>query len=279
MPCSFSSADQRLAARLEAADAANLASLARTLSSYLPEAESEPAAGGVAVFAGVGSPMTHVVGIGLRGTVATEELHRMESFFRERGSACVIDLCPLADGSVLDFIAKRPYQVIEFNNVLARRIAPDERLADTPGVTVAQEAELGSWSRVVSEGFSEGMPVSDDMAALMAATCRGAQCWFAGEDRGAGGAAMGVQDGVALFFGDSVVPAARGRGWQAAMIRERLAAAQRQGCNLAMVSVLPGSRSHRNYERAGFELIYTRANLQRNFDDAVVSSEKKPSAA
>jgi hypothetical protein len=32
-----------------------------------------------------------------------------------------------------------------------------------------------------------------------------------------------------------------------------------------MVSVLPGSLSHRNYERAGFELIYTRVNLQREF--------------
>jgi len=32
-----------------------------------------------------------------------------------------------------------------------------------------------------------------------------------------------------------------------------------------MVSVLPGSGSHRNYERAGFELIYMRVNLMREF--------------
>ena len=268
MPCSFSSADRSLAARLEAADAANVATLARALSSYMPEALCEPIAGGVAVFAGAGSPMTHVVGMGLRGTVAADELERMESFFRERGSDCVIDLCPLADASVLDFVARRPYKVAEFNNVLARRIAQDETFAETGGLTLARETELGSWSRVVSEGFSDGMPVSDEMVELMAATCRGAQCWLAGADRAAGGAAMGVEEGVALFFGDAIVPAARGKGWQAAMIRARLAAAQRQGCDLAMVSVLPGSLSHRNYEQAGFELVYTRANLQREFGEA-----------
>jgi GNAT superfamily N-acetyltransferase len=74
---------------------------------------------------------------------------------------------------------------------------------------------------------------------------------------------MGVEDGVALFFADSILPEARRKGWQMALIRERLAAAQKEGCDLAMVTVLPGSLSHRIYERAGFELIYLRVNLQR----------------
>jgi len=55
----------------------------------------------------------------------------------------------------------------------------------------------------------------------------------------------------------------RGRGFQSALIAERLRQAARNGCDLAMASVLPGSLSHRNYERAGFQLIYMRVNLMR----------------
>lgn len=217
------------------------------------------------MFAGVGSPMTHTVGIGLRGSVPDHEMNGIETFFRDRGSSCAIDLCPLADASVSAFLQARPYRVTEFNNVLARRISPDELFEQPVGLRIASEGEISQWARVVSEGFSEYMPVSDDAVDLMAATCQEAQCWFAGRDEAAGGAAMSVQENVALFFGDALLPRARGRGWQSLLIRARLAAAQRQGCDLAMASVLPGSVSHRNYERAGFELIYMRVNLMREF--------------
>jgi hypothetical protein len=72
---------------------------------------------------------------------------------------------------------------------------------------------------------------------------------------------MGEHNGVALLYGDATVPQARGRSWQNALITARLAAAQKLGCDLAAASVLPGSSSHRNYERAGFQLLYMRVNL------------------
>ncbi len=193
----------------------------------------------------------------------------IETFFRERGSNCVIDLCALADASVLEFLEARPYRVTEFNNVLARRISPDEIFEPAAGLRIASERELSRWARVVSEGFSEYLPVSNEMVELMAVTCREAQCWFAGREQPAGGGAMSIQEGVALLFGDATLRPARGRGWQSMLIRERLAAAQRQGCDLAMASVLPGSVSHRNYERAGFQLIYMRVNLMREFAETL----------
>ena len=76
---------------------------------------------------------------------------------------------------------------------------------------------------------------------------------------------MGIRDATALFYGDATLPSARRQGWQSAFIRCRLAAAQQQGSDLAMASVLPGSGSNRNYERAGFQLIYMRVNLMREF--------------
>jgi GNAT superfamily N-acetyltransferase len=262
----LSSADRALAARLEAADAANAIAMAKAAQQTIPDAAFERIAGGTAMFGGVGSPMTHAMGIGMCGPVPAEEMERLEQFFRDRGSASLIDLCPMADPSVIAFVQSRPYRVIEFNNVLARRIERDEIFAPAPGLRLISDDEAPVWARVVSQGFAEYMPVTDEMLAMMMTPCKVCQCWLAGEPPGEAGAAMLIHNGVALLTGDATVPSARGKGWQAVLIRERLAAAQRQGCDLAMTAVLPGSTSHRNYERAGFQLIYMRVNLMREFD-------------
>jgi len=265
----FSSADRGLAARLEAAEAANIAAITRSVAESTGDAAFEEFAGGTAVFAGVGSPMTHALGIGMRGSVAENEMERMEAFFRDRGSACLIDLCPMADASVIAFVQSRPYRIIEFNNVMARGIQRNEEFAPAAGVRSIAGSEAALWGRVVSEGFAEYMPVTEETVNLMTAACKANQCWLAGDEQNGSppvaGAAMNVQDNVALFSGDASLIQARRKGWQTALIRARLAAAQRQGCDLAMVSVLPGSTSHRNYERAGFQLIYMRVNLMREF--------------
>ena len=258
----FLSSDRMLATRLEKAEAANGLDMARLAAEAIPGAAFESLAGGTAIFAGIGSPMTHALGIGLNGRVPEEEMERLEAFYREHGSPCLLDLCPLADDSVISFVQSRPYRVIEFNNVLARRILLEETF-EPSSLRLASPNEKRQWSRVVSQGFAEYVPVTESQSDSMATICRHAQCWFAGEDEPVGGAAMSVQDHVALFFGDAVLTGARRKGWQSLLIRERLAAAQLAGCDLAMASVLPGSASHRNYERAGFQLIYMRVNLLR----------------
>lgn len=266
MAALFSSADRALAARLEAADAANAMAIASAMQDRLADAAFEQVAGGTAMFGGVGSPMTHAMGIGMSGPVAVEEMERLERFFQDRGSASLIDLCPMADPSVIAFVQSRPYRVIEFNNILARRIERGESFAPVAGVRLVSQSEAPVWARVVSQGFAEYMPVTEEMVSMMMTPSKVGPCWLAGELPGEAGATMMLQNGVALLTGDATIPSARGKGWQAALIQERLAFAQRQGCDLAMTSVLPGSGSHRNYERAGFQLIYMRVNLMREFE-------------
>jgi GNAT superfamily N-acetyltransferase len=255
--------DCLLAARLEKAEAANGLEMARLAVEALPGAAFESLAGGTAMFTGIGSPMTHAVGIGLSGRVPEEEMERLEAFYREHGSPCLLDLCPMADDSVIQFVQSRPYRVIEFNNVLARPIQAEEAFEQSSSLRLASPDEMRQWSRVVGQGFAEYVPVIESQVDSMAAMCQHAQCWFAGADEPVGGAALSVQDRVALFFGDAILAGARRKGWQSLLIRERLAVAHRAGCDLAMASVLPGSASHRNYERAGFQLIYMRINLLR----------------
>jgi GNAT superfamily N-acetyltransferase len=58
-------------------------------------------------------------------------------------------------------------------------------------------------------------------------------------------------------------PAFRRRGVQSALLAARVADATAAGCDLAAVTAQPGSPSHRNVQRRGFDLLYTRAVLIR----------------
>jgi hypothetical protein len=56
----------------------------------------------------------------------------------------------------------------------------------------------------------------------------------------------------------ATLPRFRRRGIQGAMVALRLARAARAGCDLASVGASPGGDSHRNLERLGFRVAYTR---------------------
>ncbi len=77
----------------------------------------------------------------------------------------------------------------------------------------------------------------------------------------AGSAGMRLSDGVAQFCGASTLPAFRRRGVQAALLRRRLRDAADAGCDVAVVTTQPGSKSNHNAQRLGFALLYPRAVL------------------
>jgi hypothetical protein len=62
--------------------------------------------GGIAVFAGMNSPVTQAEGLGLNGPVSEEEFERLEEFFRSRGSAVFIEVCPMADATFIEALGK-----------------------------------------------------------------------------------------------------------------------------------------------------------------------------
>src|SRR5437868_1635482 len=91
------------ARRLESAEAAN----ARGCMGTHSDAAVLEVAGGIAVFTGADSPLTHAVAIGLAGPVGVAELDTLETFFRSRGAKPTIDLCPFADTGLLPLLADR----------------------------------------------------------------------------------------------------------------------------------------------------------------------------
>lgn len=248
------------ARRLEAAEAAN----ARGCMGSHGEAAAIEVAGGVAVFSGADSPLTHAVGIGLNGPVSTAELDRMEEFFRSRGARPAIDLCPYADAGLIEQLGERGYRVTEFNNVLARRLGGVEMVL-TPRVRRTCPDEVDLWSHTVGCGFFEVPELTTEEMEVGRAICAmpGSITFLAVAESGipAGGAALAIHGGLATLFADSTLAGFRRHGIHRELIAARLNEALVEACDLATASTLPGSVSQRNYERAGFQVVYTKVTM------------------
>lgn len=249
-----------LARRIESAEAANAVAC-----NPHPRGETTlEIGGGWAIFAGAESPLTHALGLGLYGPVAGAEIGRLESFFRCRGARVTIDLCPLADPGFLRDLSERGYRPVEFNNVLMK---PLSGAAAVPAPRVrratAQEGDL--WSHIVGRGFFEQAELTTDEMDVGRAifSVPGAVCYLASAETGeiAGGAAVTLHDGLAMLFADSVIASYRRQGLHRELITARLNEALALGCDLAAASTLPGSVSQRNYERLGFQVVYTKVTL------------------
>jgi GNAT superfamily N-acetyltransferase len=256
----LSGSDKNLARRIESGHAQS--GLAAG-----PEAAREYIGGGVAIFQAVDLPSTQALAVGMNGPVTSEDLDHLEAFFHSRGSAAIIDVCTLADQSLILLIQQRGYVVREITNVLARRIEPGEAWPPPPAEIEIREVEpegMRDWARIVVRGFMEAEEAPEDQLQMMSRTAAGLHASLA-MLRGApsGGAAVVVAEGLATLVGDSTLLGARGRGIQRALIHHRLRQAAAMGCDLASASVWPGSVSHRNYEKAGFQLLYARIMVAR----------------
>ena len=251
-------ADAALARRIERIETAIARGCAPADSGAVFEA-----AGGCAIFAGRDSPLTQAVGLGLNGPVGERELDAVEAFFRTRGAAVKIDICPLADPGLLDALGGRGYRVTEFNNVLARRLAGWETVP-APRVRRATGGEEDLWARTVGLGFFENGSLSEEEMDVGRAVIAmpGADCYLAfDEGQAAAGAAMTAGQGLTVLFADSAIARFRRRGLHRETIAARLNGASAQGCDMAAACTLPGSASQRNYERFGFEVVYTRVTF------------------
>jgi len=243
--------DLALVRRIEAAEALNAAGCG----------ESIEIAGGYASFAGLGSPLTHAIGLGLNGTVSAAEFDRLEWFYKSRGSPVNLDLYPHADWSMFELIATRGYRIVECNNVL---VGPAIGSLDAR-VRIADDPD--SWAKTVVHGFFSRteftQPELDVCWRLL--KLENSTAWLATVDGNpAAAGAMNTRGKLALLFADSTLEKYRGQGLHLALIRARLKQAADMGCNLATASTAPGSTSQHNYERAGFSVIYTKLNMQRD---------------
>jgi GNAT superfamily N-acetyltransferase len=271
--------DVALAARIERAEAELMALAAEAAGRRNGSAGAfaMPLAGGMATYAEDGSPFDKVAGLGFGGVPEEAALAEVEHAFAARGAPVQVELSTLGDPAIGGLLTERGYRLEGFEDVLGRAIdgALEPVAADGVEIRPSGDDELELWLDVVTDAFlhadEEGVPSHESFAAegikdadrdFEAAGVRRYSALRDGEL--AGGASFRVAGGgIAQLTGAATVPAHRRRGIQSALLAARLADAAAAGCDIAVVTTQPGSKSQQNVQRRGFHLLYTRAILVR----------------
>jgi hypothetical protein len=199
----------------------------------------------------------------------------VEQAYAAAGAPVQVELAHLADPAIGAVLTGRGYRLIGFDNVLGLVLVGEPERVTPPGVEVrpSGEEEFESWLDIVAYGFAHpdtpGVPGHDQLpreviagAARDFAAAGGIRYIALHDGVIAGAARLRMAEGVALLAGATTAPAYCRRGVQAALVSARLAAAA-AGCDLAVVTTLPGSKSQQNVQRQGFDLLYARAALVR----------------
>jgi GNAT superfamily N-acetyltransferase len=237
-----------------------------------------PVAGGVASFAEEGSPLNKVAGLGFGGVPTSAVLEEIERAFTARGAPVQVELAHLVDPAIGALLTDRGYRLTSFENVLGLAIKGEPERVTPPGVEVrpSGDDEFEPWLDVVADGFAhpdaQGVPSHEEFPReVLARAMRdltagaGVMRYVALRDGVlAGGASFRVAEGVAQLTGAATAPAHRRRGVQTALLSARLTDATAAGCDIAVITTQPGSKSQQNAQRRGFDLLYTRAILVKS---------------
>lgn len=275
-----------LAGRIESAECRLSIAAAETARRRRGDVLIAPLAGGAAIFTGPGEPFNKAIGLGFGDPLDVDALSAVELAFDERATPLQVEIATLADTGLADLLARRGYHLTNFESVLGLALSADvvraaeqcvsAATADGLGVRRADAEQAREWADVVVTGFAH--PDSFDGPASHESFPRGLlervfgdqweiesfrQYVALREGELAGGASMRIDSGVAQLCGASTLPAHRRRGVQSTLLRARLVDAAREGCDLAVVTTQPGSKSQENVQRAGFELLYVRAIMIR----------------
>jgi Acetyltransferase (GNAT) family len=273
----FCSSD--LAARIERAEAQLIAEATEAAGRRRSDGSGFviPVAGGVATFAEEGSPYNKIAGLGFGDLPDAAALDEIEKAFAGRGAAAQAEVASLADPSLVDLLTERGYRLAGFENVLGRELTTGSQPVEVPGIDVRRSGpdELDAWVELVTDAEmhpdTQGIPMEEfprdvlERAERDSAAIQGIRRYVAlRDDQLAGGASLRIAEGIAQLTGAATVPAHRRNGVQTAMLAVRLADAAAEGCDVAVITTQPGSKSQQNAQRRGFDLLYTRAVLLKH---------------
>jgi hypothetical protein len=265
-----------LVARIDRAEGRLCAGIARSVAAQAPTEGSEviEIAGGVAVFAGVGSPTNKMIGVGFDELPDTEALDRVERLFAAHGAPLQAEVSTLASPELHACLVERGYQPRGFENVLGHSLtAVETSVRGAIAIAHVGADDLPTWRELMVTAFAapdtggvggDAVPPSDELRRWLTLTMQvpGFELVAARIGGGlAGGASLRFDDGIAQFSGAATLPAFRRRGVQTALLGWRLARARAAGCDVAVVCTQPASKSQQNVQRGGFQLLYARQLL------------------
>ena len=214
-------------------------------------------AGGIATFLDEASPLTQIRGAGMITPTIEADLDAVEAFYEERMAPVSFVLSPFADAALFTYLSRRGYELGSFEHTLVREVTPQ----DTDPDVVESDDDI-EWSRAMSEAFFDVVTTSGvDLARTIfhVPTCK--NVIVRAGDEPAAAAQIDIREGLATFQCDGTIRRFREAGLQKKLIRDRLHRAFAKGCDIATADVQPGSLSHRNYEKCGFQIAYTKVTL------------------
>jgi ribosomal protein S18 acetylase RimI-like enzyme len=236
-----------------------------------------PIAGGVATYTGPGSPSNKLAGLGFADLPPAAELEDIEDAFALRRAPLQVEFASLGEPLIPRMLSGRGYELIGFENVLGLRLDVAQLESVDEEAIVVERAgpqDTKTWSDAVATGFLhpdtfDGPPSHESfnreaIERIFSDTFVTPSFErFIARRNGvvAGGASLRVHDGVAQLAGGATLPEHRRKGVQTALLRHRLLDAARRGCDVAVVTTQPGSKSTENVQRFGFAVLYVRAIL------------------
>ncbi|WP_433060267.1 GNAT family N-acetyltransferase [Dactylosporangium sp. CS-033363] len=255
-----------LAARLERAEAGLIAAAV---------SGARPIGGGYAAYASPGSPLNKVAGLGFADPPTEAGLDDVERWFAAAGSPVQAEVATLADPAVAELLTARGYRLAGCENVLGCVPSGQPAAAEVEVREVSTAGAFQEWLDVVADAVMvddvQGVPSHESFArdivvtAMLDMARAGLRHYLALRDGvPAGGASLRIADGVAQLTGAATLPDHRRRGVQQALLAARLRDAAAEGAGLATITTQPGSKSHQNAQRQGFDLLYTRLILVKD---------------
>jgi GNAT superfamily N-acetyltransferase len=272
-------ADAALAARIDRAEADLCATLARAATS---DAIVRPVGGGLAIYAKPGSAVNKTIGIGFGERLDEAVLAELEEQWRSRNELVRVELSVLADAENGTILTRRGYRLIGFEHEMGRLLDDlgDEPSSEVAGLRIERVPphDVPLWREIAVTGFlhldgtgtgSEDSFSREALEQMMSdfVGAPGFDLYLARiEGEPAGVASVRLHRGLAQLSGATTLPAFRRRGIQTALLEKRLSLARAAGCELAVVTTQPGSKSQSNSQRQGFQLLYARAVLVKSWD-------------
>ena len=267
--------DKAFARRLESCEEMPQVMYARMFQKSRPEigAAEEEICGGHMIFAGLGSPIGRATGVGLDRPFTAADLDRVEEFYRSHKAPSQVDLCPMHEPAVFELFKERGYAIAELNNVLFRRLDAEETFPPPPAGCEIRPSRLNeaetAGAIVESAFFPDGAPEAYRGLIAPFYQIEGALPFVAGVKGKLVACGTGLvipEHKVFALCGAGTLADYRGRGLQTALLRARMAAAVRAGCDYAAVVTQGGTTSQRNAERLGLRVAYSKVTVIKQLE-------------
>lgn len=197
--------------------------------------------------------------------------------YADRGLPCRIDVNPHAVGTpTMAHLVEAGFRPFRHHDHLYGlpydSNSPRPFVIDAVEIQVVDESNRSLWAEVWRLGFLEVTGIEEaDRGLVTEATSNLAfdpqwtlfLAFFEGKPAAAAG--LYVNNGIGSLVFAGTDPDFRGRGCQSALLNARLRMAAEKGCDLVAAQAALNAQSHRNMQRAGLAIAYTRAFWVRKF--------------